>query len=74
MTFSDWAPCVWGVLFYSPPAALVGWLSYRGIIGETAEIALAIIVMTQPPLWAMSFYKMWKIAMDRALERGAATA
>ncbi|RLQ22578.1 hypothetical protein DWB85_06220 [Seongchinamella sediminis] len=66
MQFRDWAPCLWGTLLYSPPAALAGWLSYKDILGETAEILLALVVMTQPPLWTMSFYKMWKAAMNRA--------
>ncbi|TDG13403.1 hypothetical protein E2F43_07625 [Seongchinamella unica] len=68
MQFRDWAPCLWGTLFYSPPAALAGWLSYKGFIAESTEILLALVVMTQPPLWALSFYKMWKTAMNRARE------
>lgn len=66
MRFGDWAPCLWGTLLYSPPAALAGWLSYRGQLGQWTEILLALVIMTQPPLWAMSFYKMWKAAMSRA--------
>ncbi|MDB4542666.1 hypothetical protein N9241_00335 [bacterium] len=68
MQFWDWAPCLWGVLLYSPPAALVGGLSYWGMLSGRVEIVLAVVAMTQPPLWAMSFYKMWRIAMDRAEE------
>jgi hypothetical protein len=63
--FRDWSPCLWGTLFYSPPAAIVGWLSYKGLLSEATEITLALVAMTQPPLWAMSFYKMWKNAMNR---------
>jgi len=66
MQFRDWAPCLWGTLLYSPPAALAGWLSYNGVIDQTMEILLAFVVMTQPPLWSMSFYKMWKKAVYRA--------
>ena len=68
MRFEDWAPCLWGVLLYSPPAAIVGWFSYSGLLSGATEITLAIVVMTQPALWAMSFYKMWKITMNRAQE------
>ena len=74
MTFSDWAPCMWGTLLYAPPSAAVGWLSYSGLVSETTEIALALVAMTQPPLWAMSFYKMWRTTMDRAQATGASTA
>ena len=74
MPFSNWVPCLWGVLLYPPHAAIAGWLSYSGLLSATKEITLALVAMTRPPLWAMSFYKMWKIAMDRALEGGAATA
>ena len=66
MRFSDWSPCLWGTLLYAPPAVIAGWLSYRGFLVETTEILLSLIVMSQPPLWAMSFYKMWKTAMTRA--------
>ena len=68
MQFSDWAPCLWGVLLYSPPAAVAGTLSYLGLLSENAEIVLAVMATTQPPLWAISFYKMWKTAMNRAQE------
>jgi hypothetical protein len=66
MQFRDWAPCLWGTLLYSPPAALAGWLCYRGLLTETTEILLALVIMTQPPLWTMSFYKMWRTTMTRA--------
>lgn len=66
MQFSDWAPCLWAVLLYAPPAAVAGTLSYMGLLSGGAEIALAIIVMTQPLLWSLSFYKMWKTAINRA--------
>ena len=68
MSFRDWAPCMWGTLFYAPPAAIAGWLSYRGLLAETGEILIAIVIMSQPPLWSMSFYKMWKAAMTLAQE------
>jgi len=71
MRFSDWAPCLWGVLLYSPPAAIAGWFSYSGQLSATTEITLAVVAMIQPPLWAMSFYKMWKNAMNRAQELGS---
>lgn len=64
--FRDWAPCLWGVVLYAPPGALAGWLSYRDLVGETTEIVLALVIMTQPLLWALSFYKMWKGFMNRA--------
>jgi hypothetical protein len=66
MKFSDWAPCLYGVLLYFPPYAVIAWLSFRGTLGETAELAFALFAMTQPILWSMSFYKMWKKAMNRA--------
>lgn len=66
--FRDWSPCLWGTFCYSPPAAIVGWFSYKGMLSESTEIALALVAMTQPPLWAMSFYKMWKNAMNRVEE------
>ena len=68
LRFRDWAPCLWGVLFYAPPAAVAGWLSYRDLLGETTEIFLAVVIMAQPPLWAMSFYKMWKNTINRSLK------
>jgi len=66
--FRDWAPCLYGVLFYSPPYALISWLSYRGMLSYTTELAFALFAMTQPILWAGSFYKFWKGAMNKASE------
>jgi hypothetical protein len=66
MPFSDWAPCLYGVVLYIPPYAVITWLSYSGALGETTELAFALFAMTQPILWAMSFYKMWKKAMNKA--------
>ena len=66
LQFKDWAPCLWGTLFYFPPAALAGWFSLREMVAETTEILLALIIMTQPILWVLSFYKMWKKSMARA--------
>jgi hypothetical protein len=66
MQFSDWSPCLYGVLLYFPPYAVIAWLSFRGTLGETAELAFALFAMTQPIFWSMSFYKMWKKAMNRA--------
>ena len=68
LRFGEWAPCLWGTLLYCPPALMAGWLSLNGTLSESGEIALALLTMTQPPLWAMSFYKMWKRAINRAGE------
>ena len=66
--FSEWAPCLWGTLLYCPPALLAGWLSLNGTLSDSGELVLAIMAMTQPLLWAISFYKMWKRALNRAEE------
>ena len=66
MKFRDWAPCLYGVLLYFPPYAVITWLSFRGTLGETTELAFAMFAMTQPIFWSMSFYKMWKQAMNKA--------
>ncbi len=68
LRFSEWAPCLWGTLLYCPPALVTGWLSLNGTLGESGELVLALLAMTQPPLWAMSFYKMWKRTMNQAEE------
>jgi hypothetical protein len=66
MQFSDWSPCLYGVVLYIPPYAVITWLSYSGTLAETMELAFALFAMTQPILWAMSFYKMWRKAMNKA--------
>ena len=66
LQFSDWAPCLYGVLLYSPPYAVIAFLSFRGTLSEPTELAFALFVMPQPILWAMSFYKVWKMAMNKA--------
>jgi hypothetical protein len=68
LQFSDWAPCLYGVLFYSPPYAVIAFLSFRGTLSEPTELAFALFAMTQPVLWVMSFYKLWKTAMNKAEE------
>jgi len=66
--FSDWAPCLYGVLLYAPPYAVISWLSYRGALDVNVELAFALFAMTQPILWAASFYKFWKRTMNSASE------
>ena len=66
LKFGDWAPCLYGVLFYFPPYAVISWLSFTGTLSETAELMFALFAMTQPILWAMSFYKVWKRTMNKA--------
>ena len=68
LQFSDWAPCLYGVLLYSPPYAVIAFLSFRGTLSEPTELAFALFAMPQPILWAMSFYKLWKTAMNKAEE------
>ena len=66
LSFKDWAPCLYGVLLYVPPYAVIGWLSFRGVLSGTVELLMVLFAMTQPILWATSFYKVWRRAMDRA--------
>lgn len=66
--FNDWAPCLYGVLLYAPPYAVISWLSFRGTFSVATELAFALFAMTQPILWAGSFYKFWKNVMNRASE------
>lgn len=73
MVFSDWAPCVWGTVLYVPPALLAGWLSLNGTLTGSFELAIALVAMTQPLLWSMSFYKMWKRAIVRAEQAAIGT-
>ena len=66
--FRHWSPCIWSVVLYAPPYAVFSWLSFRGDLGNDLEMLFVFLAMTQPILWAMAFYRVWKDAMDRSAE------